>query len=114
MSTYNRLTNKEYLSKPKCFNCEHNYSNSITCERHCVDGDCFELRSELKRLVELEDKIEDGILVELEKPYIKPLARKNGRYIICKAQEVGMTGGLTKPEAEVRLCELNRSGHEIV
>lgn len=65
MSEYKRLTNKEYLNKPSCFNCEHNYSNCITCERHCVDGDCFELRSELRHLAELEDKIENGTLVEL-------------------------------------------------
>lgn len=64
MSNYKRLTNKEYLNKPKCFNCEHNYSNCIICERHCVDGDCFVLRSELRQLSELEDKIGNGTLVE--------------------------------------------------
>ena len=62
---YDRLTDREYLNKPKCFNCEHNYSNCLTCERHCVDGDHFQLREELQRLSELEDKIENGMLIEL-------------------------------------------------
>ena len=65
MKDYKRLTDKEYLNKPKCFNCEHNYSNCSTCERHCVDGDCFQLREELQRLVQLEDKIENARTVEI-------------------------------------------------
>ena len=64
MSDYKRLTDKEYLNKPECFNCEHNYSNSIICERHCIDGNCFELRSELRHLAELEDKIENKTLID--------------------------------------------------
>ena len=62
---YERLTEREYLNKPKCFNCKHNYSNCSICERYCIDGDYFQLREELKRLVQLEDKIENGTLIEL-------------------------------------------------
>lgn len=62
---YKRLTDREYLNKPKCFNCEHNHSNCLICERYCFDGDYFQLRKELKRLVQLEDKIENGTLIEL-------------------------------------------------
>ena len=66
MNNYERLTDKKDLNKPKCFNCEHNYSNCSICEYHCVDGNHFELREELQRLVQLEDKIENGELVEIQ------------------------------------------------
>ena len=80
MINYKRLTNKEYLNKPKCFNCEHNYSNCIICERHCVDGDCFELRSELRHLAELEDKIENVTLVEFPCKVGDKVYRKDGAW----------------------------------
>lgn len=57
-----------------------------------------------KRLQELEDKIENGTLVELEKPYIKQ--QSNGLYIVCIAQEVGVTMAVkTKDQAEQKLKE---------
>lgn len=67
MNNYKRLTNKKELAKPRCYNCEHNFSGSLTCERYCVEGDYYDPRSELTRLCELEDKIENGELIPKEK-----------------------------------------------
>ena len=137
MSDYKRLTNKEYLNKPKCFNCEHNYSNCITCERYCVDGDCFELRSELRRLAELEDKIENGTLIELpckvgDKLYSIPFDNSKifehkvkGFRIIAISEnkqsnyiesDIGFLFGenafLTKPEAEAKLEQIRKGEYK--
>lgn len=66
------------------------------------------------RLAELEDRLENGTLVELGKPYIRQLNRipQQDKYIICKAQEVGITGVLTKAEAEAKLRELKEQQNE--
>lgn len=65
MTEYNRITDKKQLQRVSCYNCEYHFTGSPVCERHCIDGECFELRPELARLIELEDKMEQGLMVEL-------------------------------------------------
>ena len=56
---YKRLTERRGgLIVDKCGNCE-NVSNPMGCTEHC----CYEVMK--KRLAELEDKIEQGTLIEL-------------------------------------------------
>ena len=60
------------------------------------------------RLAELEDKIEQGLLVELHKPHIRHLGRgilADG-YVICKPKIEIVSDVLTKEEAETKLAEL--------
>ena len=102
---YKRLTEryKEHIDT-KCENCKQwkKFGKGYVCmDMTACDEEI------INRLAELEDKIENGTLVELEKPYIKSFALKNsGRYIICKAQEVGISGVLTKAEAKAKLKEM--------
>lgn len=73
------------------------------------DQDWFEFTevtdSEIyKRLQELEDKLENGTLMEIDKPFIKKT--KYGSYIICKATVIWVEDFDTKAEAEKKLKEL--------
>lgn len=70
MTEYNRMTDKKQLQKVSCYNCEYNFAGSTTCERYCIDGEYFELRREIAKLIELEDKIENGTLAELDESLI--------------------------------------------
>ena len=54
MIEYNRMTDKKQLQKVSCENCKYNFAGSIKCERYYSDGDYFELRPELAKLIELE------------------------------------------------------------
>ena len=56
------------------------------------------------RLAELEDKIEQGTLMEINKPFIKKT--KDGLYLICKAAVMVVEDFDTKSEAEAKLKEL--------
>jgi hypothetical protein len=75
--------------------------------------DCFEKGVDLyhddkvkiyARLAELEDKIEQGKLMEINKPFIKKT--KYGLYMICKATVIVVEDFDTKAEAEAKLKEL--------
>lgn len=73
------------------------------------DKDWFEFTevtdSEIyKRLQELEDKIENRTLMEMNKPFIKKT--KSGLYMICKATVIWVEDFSTKAEAEKKLKEL--------
>lgn len=62
----------------------------------------------IERLALLEDKIENGTLIELGKPYIRQLSMipQQDKYIICKATERVIAGAFTKAEVEAKLKEL--------
>lgn len=101
---YKRLTTKDENGDiiVNCQECQYHELFCMICtDYHCINA----LKT---RLAELEDKIENGTLVELEKPYIRQLNSipQQDKYIICKAQEVGISGVLTKAEAEKKLKEL--------
>ena len=57
-----------------------------------------------RRLQELENKIENGTLMEINKPFIKKT--KSGLYLICKATVIWVEEFDTKAEAEKKLKEL--------
>ena len=56
-----------------------------------------------QRLSELENKIEDGTLVEDGKPFVKKV---KGKYYICGVAVIYMKAFKTKAEAENKLKEL--------
>lgn len=59
------------------------------------------------RLQELENKIEEGTLMEIDKPFVKPT--KFGKYLLCKATVFLLEVFNTKAEAEEKLEEMIKS-----
>lgn len=57
-----------------------------------------------KRLQELETKIENGTLMEINNPFIKKT--KSGLYVICKATVIWVEDFDTEAEAQKKLEEL--------
>ena len=66
------------------------------------------------RLRELEDKIENGTLVVVNKPFVALDYISNGKeyYAVKIAEEKDLAINLTKAEAEARLKELDNSYKE--
>ena len=66
------------------------------------------------RLRELEDKIENGTLVVVNKPFVAPDYISNGKeyYAVKIVEERDLAINLTKAEAEARLKELDNSYKE--
>ena len=108
MSDYKRLTNnnlEEYNPEYDfCMGCKY-FGEPNGCNR--PNGTCGNYERFIEtynRLAELEDKIENGTLVELGGYYIKPFAiKKSGLFIIVRIEERGVSGTFEKdkiPEAE--------------
>lgn len=92
---YERFTEKK-INGTVCFDCRK-CSKKTKCDGHCKE-------EALKKLCELEDKLENGTLMEINKPFIKKT--KYGSYIICKATVIWVDDFDTKAEAEKKLKEL--------
>ena len=91
MSEYKRLTER-YIDE-----------QGINCVRGLAwDGEI------LHRLAELEDKIENGTLVVVNKPFVAFDYISNGKeyYAVKIAEERDLAINLTKAEAEAKLKEL--------
>ena len=99
MKDYKRFTTKnnwgEYVAD--CKQCQFKECDVSACRNYI-----------LKKLGEIEDKIEQGLLLELGKFYIRPVG--NGiladSYVICRAKLGVVSDCLTKEEAEAELAEL--------
>ena len=109
MQDYKRLTNnnlEEYNPEYDfCMGCKY-FGEPYGCNRpNGTCGNCDRFIETYNRLAELEDKIENGTLVELGKPYIRQLSMipQQDKYIICKAIERVIAGAFTKAEAEAKL-----------
>lgn len=75
-------------------------------------NDSASIWNAIKRLAELEDKIENGTLVEIGKLYIKRFGETN-HYIICGVKEVELPGLMSKGEAEEKLKKLRGNGNDL-
>lgn len=102
MKEYKRMTTKgSYYDKD-------DYELNLVIEldeRHYEKAqDIDTICKKLNRLCELEDKIENRTLMEMNKPFIKKT--KSGLYMICKATVIWVEDFSTKAEAEKKLKEL--------
>ena len=80
-----------------------NSDGSVSQPTHSIFEKVF------NRLAELEDKIEQGILVDTTKSTLHLRCLKcNGKWIVAKWEEIGLTGGLTREQAEQCLKELQQ------
>lgn len=101
---YKRLTKRgaDYVFD-NCCNCEYD-NNPMGCTEHC----CYEVMK--KRLAELEDKIEQGTLVDTETYFIVEENQWSGknRFLICQnAVQLAVCDFCeTREEAEKCLKEL--------
>ena len=75
-------------------------------------NDSTSIWNAIKRLAELEDKIENGSLVEIGKPYIKRFGNTN-HYTVCMAKEAELPGLMSKAEAEEKLKKLRGNGNDL-
>ena len=105
MSDYERLTNKDWKENYDIFEdvcCD-------TCAEDC--GECERNFNALVRLAELEDKIENGTLIVVNKPFVAPDYISNGKeyYAVKIAEERDLAINLTKSEAETKLKELQET-----
>ena len=103
MSEYKRLTNKNWKENYDIFEdvcCD-------TCAEDC--GECERNFNVLVRLAELEDKIENGTLIDINDIWYEDEEIKSKkRYIICKHYLIKMLVDVTdsKAEAEAKLKKL--------
>ena len=103
MSDYERLTNKDWKENYDIFEdvC------GDTCAEDC--GECERNFNVLVRLAELEDKIENGTLIDINDIWYEDEEIKSKkRYIICKHYLIKMLVDVTdsKAEAEAKLKKL--------
>ena len=103
MSEYKRLTNKDWKENYDIF-------EDICCDTCAEDcGECERNFNALVRLAELEDKIQNGTLIDINDIWYEDEEIKSKkRYIICKYYLIKMLVDVadSKAEAEAKLKEL--------
>lgn len=113
--SYKRLTNynlEEYDPEYDfCIDCKY-FGEPNGCNRPNGTCDNYDRFIETyNRLAELEDKIENGTLVVVNKPFIALDYISNGKeyYAVKIAEERDLAINLTKAEAEKKLEELSKN-----